>query len=276
MHFLYPPNHELFDAVITYTPELAARGGKYLRYYLPVARASADLDIPFAQRRPLVLLNTNRFRGWQQFRQAGWSGLQVVGPMLSGWSCPLWLTFRQGDGALYARRRRLARCSDRYPDPPMDVFGLGWNGERMSWLHRFFPQRKYRSAKGSRPGDKLNLFSAYKFGLAFENMIGTVGYVSEKLFDCYFAGCVPIYLGEEKITDYVPADTFVDARQFKSDRELLEFALNCPEDQWAGIRDAGQRFINSKAFEKFSPLAMADCWMTALERVTAGVPDGEL
>ena len=36
------------------------------------------------------------------------------------------------------------------------------------------------------------------------------GYVTEKIFDAFKAGCVPVYWGAENITKYVPAECFID------------------------------------------------------------------
>ena len=34
------------------------------------------------------------------------------------------------------------------------------------------------------------------------------GYITEKIFDSFFAGVVPIYWGAENITDYVPKSLY--------------------------------------------------------------------
>lgn len=44
--------------------------------------------------------------------------------------------------------------------------------------------------------DKLNVISNYKFNLAIENTLKK-GYVTEKLLQALFAGCIPIYYGSE-------------------------------------------------------------------------------
>jgi hypothetical protein len=42
------------------------------------------------------------------------------------------------------------------------------------------------------------------------------GYITEKIFDCLYAGTIPLYLGAPDILKYVPADVFVDCRKYSS------------------------------------------------------------
>lgn len=55
----------------------------------------------------------------------------------------------------------------------------------------------------------LNLFNQYLFVFVCENCV-TNGYVTEKIFNCYFARTVPIYYGSENITRYFNKDTFIN------------------------------------------------------------------
>jgi hypothetical protein len=266
-HYFLKANHDLFDAILTYCPSLCDEI-RYFRYYLPVGNVpAAPADPLFSQRRPLVMINSNRWLGiWPQ-RQAGWTGLPFVGPWFSGWNIPLGSLLSQNRGELYSRRRHIARLAESFDPELLDVFGAGWQGEAMSWAHRIIPHRRFAVGRGSFSGDKLDLLPRYRFAVAFENVRGRMGYISEKIFDPLFAGTVPIYLGDEDITDQVPADCFVDARRFKDDRELLEFARNCPESQWRQLRDAGRKYLESPAFQRFGPDAFADTVMKVLCRV---------
>ena len=46
-----------------------------------------------------------------------------------------------------------------------------------------------------------------------------------------FAGAVPVYLGDERITDYVQKEAFVDARNFDNHGELLKYLIACSEKE---------------------------------------------
>ena len=61
--------------------------------------------------------------------------------------------------------------------------------------------------------EKLAVLAAYKFSLCFENS-RFPGYVSEKIFDCFFTRTIPIYLGAPDIARYVPPQAFIDLTRF--------------------------------------------------------------
>ena len=44
--------------------------------------------------------------------------------------------------------------------------------------------------------------------------------MTEKLFDCFFSGTVPVYWGAPDVFDWVPADCFIDMRQFTDFAQL--------------------------------------------------------
>jgi len=51
------------------------------------------------------------------------------------------------------------------------------------------------------PADKLQIMQSYKFALVIEN---ESSYMSEKLFDAFFAGCIPIYVGPNVANYKIP------------------------------------------------------------------------
>ena len=58
--------------------------------------------------------------------------------------------------------------------------------------------------KGHIPGDhsgkeKISILSHYRFCLCFENTTSEQGYITEKIFSCFAAGCVPIYWGATNV-----------------------------------------------------------------------------
>ncbi len=46
--------------------------------------------------------------------------------------------------------------------------------------------------------------------------VETKGYISEKIFQCFAAGCVPIYTGSSNVTDYIPSNCFIDGRKLQN------------------------------------------------------------
>ena len=74
-------------------------------------------------------------------------------------------------------------------------------------LIKDFPHLKNESCYHSQ--ELLNLFQQYKFVFICENSISD-GYITEKIFNCYFSRTIPIYYGSNKITSYFNANTFIN------------------------------------------------------------------
>ena len=254
--FFVQANHSLFDAVVTYDPHLCD-DRKYFRFFLPfMPPRTAAANPPFEQRKPLVMVNTNRYFSIFALRGQGLPGIPFFGPALTGWSLPLNKLLTQNKGELYSRRRKLARLADKCCPGVLEVYGAGWKGEYISWVHKFIPHRPYAGAKSAQT-NKQQVLPDYRFVVAFENFTGDMGYISEKMLDALSVGVVPIYLGDAHITDHFPADAFVDARQFRNGRELLDFARDCSQERWSALRAAGQAFVASPAAQKFYPQSYA-------------------
>lgn len=79
----------------------------------------------------------------------------------------------------------------------------------------------------------LNVFNKYKFIVCFENSYAN-GYITEKIFNCFYAKTIPIYKGSEKISDYINQNSFIDARsnfieevnKIKDDENLYNNYIN--------------------------------------------------
>jgi hypothetical protein len=55
----------------------------------------------------------------------------------------------------------------------------------------------------------LNVFNKYKFVFVCENSFGP-GYITEKIFNCLFAKCIPIYYGCSSVENYIDKDCFIN------------------------------------------------------------------
>lgn len=130
----------------------------------------------------------------------------------------------------------------------VDLFGRGWD----RWWSRqsiWWPYWRYRrsimsSYRGSCES-KWDVLSNYRFSLCFENMPMT-GYVTEKLFDCLYAGTVPIYWGAPDIDCLVPSGAFIDMRNFDNYNEMLDYVLSMSAHQWQGMREIGREFLRNR------------------------------
>ena len=74
----------------------------------------------------------------------------------------------------------------------------------------------------------LNVFNKYKFILCFENSYCD-GYITEKIFNCFFAHTIPIYKGSPIVEQYLNTSSFIDARNFDDSINLIK-KLNSNEE----------------------------------------------
>lgn len=258
-------NQRLFDYVVSYDTNQCDEK-RCFEYRLPFTVEFPQRNPSFQDRKVLAMINSNRIEGYFSMRQLGLTGLPGIGRVFSGWRFGFSDLLTPAKGELYGVRRDLARQADGFSEPVLDLFGGGWNGEQISWFD-FYPNRPYRSFKKNLVEDKLNLLPNYRFTVAFENYRGSYGYIDVKLFDGFLAGTVPVYLGEERITDFVPKGSFVDARDFKNNRELLLYLKSCSESEWQTMREAGQDFLRSEKSQRFSDEAYAERMLQILGKI---------
>jgi len=155
-------------------------------------------------------------------------------------------------GELYTARKESIRYFDENFPSDFDMYGGRWNRPRI-FLEKIFPfaVEKFKTYKGN-PADKLGTLSKYKFCLCYENSWGINGYVSEKIFDCLWAGTVPIYWGAENIGNYVDPDAFIDRRKFKTDAQLASYICGINEVKFASYIKAARLYLKSDKFKLFS------------------------
>lgn len=141
---------------------------------------------------------------------------------------------------LYSERVRAIRWFEQHAPEGFTFYGMGWNQRnfsgklhtlnrlnRIGWLRRLLAPTF--TSYGGPVSHKLETLSRYRFAICYENGRDIPGYITEKIFDCLQAGCVPVYWGAPNITDYVPANCFVDARKFlvkteTNDSPTLDYA----------------------------------------------------
>lgn len=151
-------------------------------------------------------------------------------------------------------------ASDLYPDrlraivhfaarPGFHLYGYGWrSGPRDE--ERILADSLDAAYRGETP-DKVATLAEYRFALCFENT-RFPGYVTEKIFDSFFAGTIPVYYGAPDISNFVPEDTFVDVSRFRSYGELEATLRGYGEDAAGKTLDAIRSFLLSEAFRKFT------------------------
>lgn len=79
-------------------------------------------------------------------------------------------------------------------------------------------------------------------------MCNIKGYITEKIFDCFFANCVPIYWGASNVTDYIPENTFIDYRKFRNINKVVNYIENMKEEEYNIYLNNIHNFLKSDSF----------------------------
>jgi hypothetical protein len=160
---------------------------------------------------------------------------------------------------LYSERRNSILHFERQCPEQFDLFGYGWDHLPMGvWRDLWpFPVHRFPSYRGT-VKNKWDVMPKYRFSLCYENIYGEPGYVSEKIFDSLRCGCIPIYWGAPNIAQYVDPEAFIDRTKFASNRELEAYICTITEKEYARFQEAGQDYLNSSRFARFSPQSHVD------------------
>jgi len=155
------------------------------------------------------------------------------------------------NGELYSKRIEVMLNFAK--SEKIDLFGKGWDKwwtYKSVWLPNLLNYKKLISIYRGPCESKHEVLSRYKFSLCFENM-SMEGYISEKIFDCFYAGCVPIYLGANNISKLIPTNTFIDCRKYSSAQKLLNHIMKLSDNEILLMKQAGKNFIESLIYKKY-------------------------
>lgn len=159
-------------------------------------------------------------------------------------------------GELYSKRLEIIEWFEDNSIDDFDLYGWNWDKKIIKLFNKKIlsygvSKNKRKSYKGS-TNDKIKTLSAYKFSICFENTFLIEDYVSEKIFDCFLAGCVPIYYGDPNILKKIPSECFIDYRMFSSIDEMYRYIRSIDENTYSKFQDAIYKFITSDKSENFS------------------------
>lgn len=138
---------------------------------------------------------------------------------------------------IYKYRRDVVDFFEELNTDEFDLYGPSWEGKK-NW-------------KGTIP-NKWEVLKQYKFSFCYENMGNQKGYVTEKIFDSFIGGCVPIYLGANNITEYVPPDCFIDRRNFSSNEDLYQFLRSMDKTTYDAHIAAIKKYLASAQANLYS------------------------
>ena len=185
-------------------------------------------------------LYTERMRAVVYFSQHNLIDLYGV-----GWDEPSWRLGRTRIPYTLRRiyRKGLAQWHKFKPDPLLQAARLAYRGKAES---------------------KSDTLGNYTFAICFENSI-LKGWITEKIFDCFFAGTIPIYLGAPDIEKYIPRDCFIDMRDFPDYPSLHKYLTSLAPAEIKGYRARAREFLSSSQFEPFTKRAFANLFRKIIQ-----------
>ena len=170
-------------------------------------------------------------------------------------------------GDLYRKRNRLAIEAGKILGRRMAIWGPGWKhfdvfarkwqrtiakrSRLLSWLFFGWPNSSVRGPLLGEEEVKWRALAGCDFCLCMENNRELSGYITEKIFKAFFAGCVPCYQGDPGVTRWIPADTFISMEGINSGRELVRKLRGISRPEILGYRERARQFLESPAARIF-------------------------
>lgn len=145
-------------------------------------------------------------------------------------------TFRDD---LYGERMKAIKFLGQFDD--FDLYGRGWDRvpkHPFGWFARSSIKHAWRGGTSQ----KWEVMSSYKFTFILEGGAHP-GWITEKIFDCFVTGTIPIYMGAPNIEKYIPKEAFINFRNFSSYGELNTFLRGLSEKDIQTYRSAAMRFF---------------------------------
>lgn len=166
---------------------------------------------------------------------------------------------------LYSKRIEAIRWFEKNYPEEFDLYGIGWDKyvfsgikliralNKFPALSKFFLKataQTYPSYKGL-VKKKVAVMEKYRFSICYENAKNIPGYITEKIFDSFFAGCVPIYWGANNILDYIPKNCFIDKRDFSTYEELYKYIKNMSDEEYKIYLTNIEKYLQSDKSKAF-------------------------
>jgi alpha(1,3/1,4) fucosyltransferase len=216
--------HVFFTKVYTwYTPLIDNK--KYFHIWIPKSTTGIETKPrKFSEKKFLILINKNTLPYYP------------------------FLLLNSFGKELYSERIKAIEFFERTIPDRFNLYGRGWNKPKKRNLsERIFGYKKYVTYKGE-IDNKITLLSHFKYCICFENLTNVDGYITEKIFDCLKAKCVPIYWGAIDIQKHIPKDCFIDFRDFGNYEELLIHLDSIDENTYNKYIHNIEKLLSNKRF----------------------------
>lgn len=218
--------YPVFDKILTWNNDLSGKKKRIDTYKLPYRHDDLQYEAnkPFNQKKLLTNISSRRYSSHPN--------------------------------ELYSSREQLINFYENNHPEDFTLYGYNWNDAHspkdIYW--RGLNPTIYDCYEGL-VDDKTDAYHNHKFAICFENQSNISGWITEKIFDCFRFGTVPVYWGADDIEKHIPEDTFVDYRDFLSPVDLHDYISNISEDEYNEYLTAAQKYL--KTSNEFKPETFA-------------------
>ncbi len=186
---------------------------------------------------------------------------------------------------LFTERMRAVEFFSRTGE--IDLYGIGWDKPSMrvgktrvpwtvrrfqAWLterwQRWWPDPLLEAARRAYRGPletKNETLASYRFTLCFENTV-LKGWLTEKIFECFEVGTVPIYWGADDIEQLIPKECFIDMRDFAGYGDLRTYLRSLTTEDVRRYKESARDFLASPRYRPFSRAAFVDLFTDLIEQ----------
>ncbi len=151
--------------------------------------------------------------------------------------------------AVSVRQRVVEFFRDEHPDQ-FELFGMGWPKD---WQINQGPI-----------DDKDRTMKQFKFVICPENMVGVAGYITEKIWDAFCNGVVPIYMGPPDVEDYIPSNCYINLHHLQKPKKLYKYLSKVTEEEFQEYLKNIRQFLSSNEAKRFSPESFVTIFANAL------------
>lgn len=177
---------------------------------------------------------------------------------------------------LHDNRIEVIRFFEMNAPELFSLYGKGWDIPEVrpgvigrlikrvhQWRRRIHPVRPFPSYRGV-VRSKAEILDHAKFSICYENSRGSPGYLTEKIFDCFTSGCIPVYIGAGNVATLIPDGCYIDGDQFETPAELLRFLQSIDADTHARYQVEIQRFLAGTDSVRFTNEHFCNFLMNAI------------
>jgi hypothetical protein len=174
---------------------------------------------------------------------------------------------------LYSERVKTIRWFEKNAPKDFDLYGYNWHklppkqqknflltkieNRILSKLYELIKLNPFPSYRG-KIKSKRDILSQYRFSICYENARDFSGYITEKIFDCFFAGNVPVYWGADNVSKIIPSNCYIDRREFKDTADVYKFLKTMDETTYQKYQQSIREFLLSDMAKPFSDDVFAE------------------